>query len=254
MTKQVAIITGASSEGYTVVLAARRMERLAEVAGEIEAQGGEAMAVETDLQVLEQIEALVNHTLERYGRVDALFNNAGFGRFRWLEELDPQKGIASQLNVNLSGLIQLTRAVLPHMIAQRSGAIINMGSVAGLVGTPTYSVYAASKFGLRGFSEALRREVSVYGISVSVIYAGGVATEFSSHTGAQRKTGLSTPQALLLQPEDIARTVLGLIRRPRRQVIMPWVMVFSVWANMLFPGLVDWLIERSFTRPERGLE
>jgi short-subunit dehydrogenase len=127
-------------------------------------------------------------TLDRFGQIDILFNNAGAGRLDWLENLDPVKGIDEQLRLNLVALIQTCREVLPHMIARRSGHIINMASVAGLVATPTYSVYAASKFGVRGFSEALRREVKIYGIQVSAI-SGSVASEFTEHAGINRKTG-----------------------------------------------------------------
>ena len=128
-----------------------------------------------------------------------------------------------------------------------------MASIAGLIGTPTYSVYAASKFGVRGFSEALRREVGVWGIRVSGIYPGGVATDFSLNSRPERKTGMTTPKLLRLTAEDVARAVLGLAKRPRRMLVIPWPMRFAVWFNALLPGFYDWAIERSFTRPERGL-
>jgi short-subunit dehydrogenase len=121
------------------------------------------------------------------------------------------------------------------------------------VATPTYSIYAAGKFAVRGFSEALRREVGVYGIHVSVIYPGGVRTEFGEHTGAKRKTRTTTPASLKLAPEQVARAVFEVVQRPRRTVILPWVMTLTAWANALFPGFVDWFIEKRFTRPERGM-
>lgn len=264
-TTPVMIITGASSgigaatarlfggKGYRLVLAARRLERLKELEGQIKAQGGEAFSVETDVSALKSLNSLVDKTLKQYGQIDILFNNAGFGRTKWLEEMDPEKDIALQIQVNLIGLIQLTRQVLPHMMERRSGHIINMGSLGGWVATPTYTVYAASKFAVRGFSDALRREVGVWGIDVSVIYPGGVTTEFASHTGAKRKTGITTPAFLRLSPEDVARTVYALARQPKRGRIIPWVSRFGVWFDYFFAGLNDRLIERTFTRPERGL-
>lgn len=263
--KPVVLITGASSgigaatarllaaNGYRVALAARRLERLQALQAEIEAAGGQALAIQADVSDAASLEAMLQHTLQAYGQVDLLFNNAGFGRTKWLEQLDPQDDIAAQIATNLTGVILAARAVLPHMIERRSGHIINMGSLAGLLATPTYSVYAATKFGLRGFSDALRREVGVYGIHVSVIYPGGVASDFASHTGAQRKTGLSTPKALVLTPEQVAQAVLRLARRPRRALILPPIAGLSVLFASLFPGLTDWLQERFFTRPERGL-
>jgi short-subunit dehydrogenase len=262
--KPVVIITGASSgigeatarllgvtHGYCLVLAARRMERLQALADEIEAAGGQALPVATDVTHLDDIQHLVEVALARFGRIDVLFNNAGFGRMKWLEELEPVKDIDLQLKVNIFGVIQMTRAVLPYMIQQRSGHIINMASVAGLVATPTYTIYAASKFAVRGFTEALRREVGIWNIHVTGIFPGGVATEFIAHTGVKRKTGLSTPKLLKLTAEDLAQAVYKIIQRPRRTVILPWPMKVTYWLNTLFPGLVDWSIEHRFTIPER---
>ena len=93
----------------------------------------------------------------------------------------------------------------------------------------------------------------MWGIHVSAIYPGGVETEFSTHTGADRKTGVTTPRALRLKPEEVASAVLSVARRPRRTVFLPWVMRFATWANILFPGLVDWIIEQRFVKPERGI-
>lgn len=262
--KPVILITGASSgigaatarlfaaNGYRVVLAARRLGRLQALKAELEAAGGQALAVQTDVSDAASIQAMVQRTLESYGQIDLLFNNAGFGRTKWLEELDPQDDIAAQITTNLTGAILAARAVLPSMMHRRRGHIINMSSVSGLLATPTYSVYAATKFGLRGFSDALRREVGVYNIDVSVIYPGAVTTDFSSHTGVERKTNLSTPRALVLTPEQVARAVLSLARRPRRALIIPAIAGLSVLFANLFPDLTDWLQERIFTRPERG--
>ena len=262
--RPVILVTGASSgigeetarlfahQGFRVAMGARRLDRLESLAEEIRQIGGEALPVSADLTQLDDIRHLVQKTLDRFGRIDVLLNNAGFGHLGWLEDLDPVLDIQAQLQLNLVAVIQTAREVLPYMIERRSGHIINMASVAGLVASPTYSVYAASKFGVRGFSEALRREVGVFGIHVSTLYPGGVRTEFKAHTGAQRKTGSTTPDWLRLEPEEVARAVLKLVEHPRRQQILPWVYYIPLWTNSLFPWLADWLLERKFTRPERG--
>lgn len=260
----VIVITGASSgigeatarlfgqQGYRVVLAARRKERLHTLAEEIQARGpGKALPVVTDVSRLGEIQNLVDVSLKNYGQIDILFNNAGFGRLDWLENLNPVQDINAQIQVNLLGMIQTAHAVLPHMIERHSGHIVNMSSIAGLVATPTYSVYAASKFGIRGFTEALRREVNVYGIHVSGIYPGGTLTEFTDHAGIKRKTKKTTPAALRLKADDVARGVLSLVKRPRRMLVLPWPMLLGAWTNALFPGLMDWVIEQRFTKPER---
>jgi short-subunit dehydrogenase len=203
--KPVILITGASSgigaatalyfaqRGYRVVMAARRLERLDEQASVIKNNGGEALAIEVDVSSSEQIQELVERTLKNYSRIDVLFNNAGFGRMRWLEKLDFEADIESQLQVNLHGAIRTTKAVIPTMIAQRSGHIINMSSVAGYIAPPTYTIYAATKFGLRGFTDALRREMYHYNIRVSGIYPGPVKTEFIEHMGERKKVWFQNP-------------------------------------------------------------
>lgn len=260
----VILVTGASSgigeaaarlfagQGYRVAMGARRLDRLENLAAEIQQAGGEAFPVYSDLARFEDIQHLVKKTIDRFGQIDILLNNAGFGRLGWLEELDPASDIQAQIQVNLVAMIQITREVLPYMIERRSGHIINMSSVAGLVGSPTYTVYTASKFGVRGFTESLRREVGVFGIHVSGIYPGGVRTEFKEHTGALRKTGRTTPAWLRLEPHDVAQAVFKLAEHPRRQQVIPWAWHFSLCINWLFPWLADWLIEQKFTRPERG--
>lgn len=261
----VILVTGASSgigeaaarlfarEGYRVSLGARRLERLQTLAQEIEAAGGQSLAVQADLAKLEDIQTLVRSTLDHFGQVDVLLNNAGFGRLKWLEDLNPVDDVQAQLQINLIATILVAREVLPHMIKRRSGHIINMASLGGYVATPTYTVYSASKFGVRGFTEALRREVGVFGIRVSGIYPGSVRTEFKSHTGARRKTGRTTPENLRLDSEEVAQAVLSVVRHPRRELIIPWQMRLSVWMNILFPGIVDRIIENRFTRLERDL-
>lgn len=262
----VIVVTGASSgigaatarlfgrQGYRVVLAARRLDRLEALANEIRADEGEVLPVATDVTQLQQIQNLVDSSIAQYGQIDVLFNNAGLGRSRPLDVMEPEAEIELQLRVNVSGVIQTTRAVLPHMIQRRRGHIINMSSIAGLMGTPNLSVYSASKFSVRGFSEALRREVRKDGIHISTVYSGAVATEFAEQsgiTGKSVKSGIKTPRALTLTAEDVARRVLTLVDHPRRAVIVPRPMRALTTLNALFPGLFDWFLGRKFAKSER---
>ena len=265
---KVVIVTGASSgigeatarefakEGAKVILAARRVDRLESLAREIDAidKGAEALVVQADLSKLEDIQALISKTLEKYARIDVLVNNAGFGRLDWLENLDPIKDIQSQFDVNVLGVVQTTRQALPIMIKQRSGHIINMCSMAGLVATPTYTIYAACKHAVHGFSEALRREVKPWGIDVSMIYPGGVTTEFGAHAGIKRKTNATTPRFMLLTAKQVGETVVKLVRSPRPMLIIPWLWSFTVWMNRNLNALVDYTTINRFTIPERKEE
>ncbi len=265
---KVVIVTGASSgigeatarqfgrEGSKVVLAARRVDKLKALANEIGGMGtgADVLVVQADLSKLEDIQSLIQKTLEKFGRIDVLVNNAGFGRLDWLEKLDPVKDIQGQFDVNVMGVVQTTRQALPVMIQQRSGHIIQMCSMAGLVATPTYSIYAACKHAVHGFSEALRREVKPWGIDVSMVYPGGVVTEFASHAGIKRKTKATTPKFMLLTAEQVADAVVSLVRHPKRMWIIPWLWSFTVWMNRNLNGLVDSTTIKNFTIPEREEE
>jgi NADP-dependent 3-hydroxy acid dehydrogenase YdfG len=257
--EKVVLITGASSgfgaaaarlfaqEGCRVVLAARRLERLEELADEIRARGGQALPVPLDVTQPIQIEAMVKAAVDEYGRIDILFNNAGFGRLNWIEALDPVDDIQSQIHVDLLGVIWTARAVLPQMYGQRSGHIINMSSLAGWAAPPLYTVYSAAKFGVRGFTEALRREAAPFGVHVSAIYPGSARTEFQKHIGGNpARRRFRTPAWLTLTAEDVARAVVRLAKRPRRRLILPWAMTFSILFNSHLMGISDSLQARAF--------
>lgn len=261
---KVVLITGASSgfgeeaaqqfarQGASVVLAARRIDRLQALVTKIQAEGGEAMATPVDVTNDGDIENMIKSVIENYERIDILFNNAGFGRVDWLDNLDPVRDIQTQVAVNLTGLIEVTRAVLPHMIAQKSGHIINMSSVAGWIGSPLYSVYAATKFGVRGFTDALRREVSVHNIRVTGIYPGPASTEFSQHTGNNvLKNNFKAPARTAMTGAYVAGKVVDAARHPRRTVILPWWYHFLFWADYYAPWLVDWFMKVFFVKRYR---
>jgi NADP-dependent 3-hydroxy acid dehydrogenase YdfG len=257
--EKVVLITGASSgfgaaatkrfaqEGCKIVLAARRIDRLEEMADEIKARGGDSLPIAVDVTQPAQIDAMVNAALNHYGRIDILFNNAGFGRLDWFEMLDPVKDIQAQITVDLLGVIWTARAVLPPMYKQGSGHIINMSSLAGWAAPPLYTVYSAAKFGVRGFTEALRREANPFGVKVSAIYPGSAATEFQTHIGQNKaKRRFKSPRWLSLTADDVARAVVDLAKRPRRSLILPWMMMFSLLVNSHLTGLSDSVQARAF--------
>jgi short-subunit dehydrogenase len=257
---KVVLITGASSgfgadaahlfakEGASVVLSARRIDRLQNLALKIQADGGEAMAVPVDISSRTEIDGMVQTVFEIYGHIDILLNNAGFGRLDWLENLEPRRDIDTQVAVDLVGTIHMTRAVLPHMIERRSGHIMNVISVAGLIAAPTYTIYSAAKYGLHGFSEALRREIAPFGIKVSGIYPGPASTEFGTHTGeAPFKQGFKIPSWAFMSSEYVAKKIVEVAKNPRRSLIIPWWFHAIIWSNKFFPGLVDLFIQKKFS-------
>lgn len=251
---KVVLITGASSgfgedaallfaqEGCKVVLAARRMDRLQDLAARIQDAGGEAIAIPVDIVDRADIENMVQSTLALYSHIDILFNNAGIGRVGWFEDHAPERDIDVLIQVNLTGLMQVTRSVLPHMIARRQGHIINMVSVAGLIAPPLIASYSASKFGARAFTDSLRREVRPLGIKVSGVYPGPASTEFGQHIGANK--AYASVKSLLnvrMSSKYVARRVVDVAKWPRRSLIIPWWFRILTTFDTLFPVVGDWI-------------
>ncbi len=185
---KVVVITGASSglgeatarllsaRGASVVLGARRVDRLQSLAAELSAGGAKALAVTTDVTHYEQVKRLVDAAVQTYGRVDVMINNAGIMPRAPLERLTIEDWNRT-IDVNIKGVLYGIAAALPHMKRQKAGHIINVSSVAGHKVGPDYAVYAASKHAVRVLSEGLRQEVKPYNVRTTVISPGAVATE-----------------------------------------------------------------------------
>ena len=261
---KVVVITGASSgfgkdaaylfaaEGARVILAARRLDRLQRLADAIQEAGGEAFAIPVDITQRAGIDLMIHTVMEIYDRIDILFNNAGFGRLDWLDRLEPVRDIDTQIHVNLTGLIHTTRAVIPYMKIRRSGHIINMSSIAGWLAAPTYTIYAATKFGVRGFTTALRRELAPFGIKVSGIYPGPARTEFG--WGNRKNRRPKWLDMFFIPAEAVSHRVIQLAKRPRRSVIVPWWFALIAWGENHFPGIADFLIRKFYTDQYLRLE
>jgi short-subunit dehydrogenase len=126
------------------------------------------------------------------------------------------------------------------MYSRRAGTVINMCSIAGWIAPPLYAVYGAAKFGVRGFTEALRREAPGYDVSVCIVYPSTAATDFGSHIGTSRaKQHFRMPSRLQLSGEQVARSVVSLARRPRRELVIPWWMLISMFLNSHLGTLSD---------------
>ncbi len=253
---QVAIVTGASSgigkavarqlsaEGWCVTLVARRVNLLQQVASEIQAKGGQALVVPTDVRQRPAIDRMIDLTLEHWGRVDVLFNNAGVSYDRPLVVMEPDQ-VAEEVQVNMLAVIECAQAGLKPMLKQRSGHIVNMSSIAGLIGLPTSTVYCAVKSGLISFSESLDREVRRYGVRVSAFCPFFVDTGFSPRLATAR--GSQPVQRKIpgvLNVEYVARRAAWLVAHPRRCYIIPPAFNIIVWAARTFPWGADWLLNK----------
>jgi short-subunit dehydrogenase len=252
---KVVLITGASSgfgedaarqfarEGCRVVLAARRLDRLQALAAEIQNAGGEALAIPVDLNEPAEIKVMVQTALDLYGKIDILFNNAGYGCVDWFEKLDPERNIETIIKVNLIGTMLVTREILPHMLKRRKGHIINMSSVAGLIAPPLITTYSAGKYGVRAFTDGLRREVRPFGIKVSGIYPGPAVTEFGQKIKRTRsRETIKKLRYPRLTSEYVASRVVGVAKRPVRSLVIPWWFRIITGFDTLFPVIVDWIL------------
>lgn len=220
---RVAIITGAgrgigratallfAQEGARVALAARSSEELDGVVAQIKAEGGEALGVPTDVRDKGQVQHLVAATLDRFGGVDILFNNAGVARHGYVLDTTEEDWDLT-FDVNVKGVFLCTQAVLPHMISRHAGKIIHVSSGAGLRGSAWKAAYSASKFAVIGFAESLAQEVGRHGINVNTICPGPVATEMRAQNYPFEK-----PE-LLPQPEEVAKLALFLASDDARTI------------------------------------
>lgn len=189
---KVVVITGASSglgeatarllsaEGSIVVLAARRSDRIESLAQELTSQGGQALAVTTDVTDRQQVKALVDRAVETYGRIDVILNNAGLMPLAPLEKLKTDEW-DQMIDVNIKGVLNGIAAALPYMKEQKAGHFINVSSVYGHKLGPDATVYCATKHAVRALSEGLRQEVKPYNIRTTVISPGAVDTELLEH-------------------------------------------------------------------------
>ena len=226
---KVALITGASSgigeatalvlagAGARVAIAARRADRLDALAGRIAKAGGEALKIKADVTDNDEVTGMVDKVVAEWGRLDILVNNAGQ---MLLSPLAEARGddLRHMVELNLTALMEITRIALPHL-KQSRGHIVNVASVAGRVASPGSSGYAATKFGVVGFSEAVRREVYSDKVRVTVIEPGLVMTELGDHiTNEDMKAGLEKRKETMegLEAEDIAAAVLYAVSQPAR--------------------------------------
>lgn len=262
---KVVIVTGASSgigeatarefaqAGAITVLAARRAARLERLQKEIEAMGGQALAVPTDLTELDQITNLVQTTLFTFGRIDVLANIAGWAFYDWFEELSADE-LRRTYEVNLIGLAELTRQVVPIMKAQRSGFILNMSSYVSRISVPPLTVYASTKYAIEGLTDGLRRALLPWGITVIRIHPSSVSgTEFNKRV--MRDGGVEYRPVPIgrISRERLARHIVGLIEKPRRALFISRIYEAPVLLNKLFPEIVDW-VSASWVRRKQKKE
>ncbi len=224
---KVVIITGASSGmgeaaakhlsglGATVVLGARRADRIEKLAKEIHANGGNALAVMVDVTQREQVKGLVEKAVGQFGRVDVILNNAGIMPLSTMDSLHVDEW-DKMIDVNIKGVLNGIAAVLPYMKEQKSGQIINTSSVAGHKVFNGSAVYSATKYAVRALTEGLRMEVKAYNIRTTIVCPGAVKTELLEHiTDVDvRQANEDYVGSVGISPDSFARVVAFAISQP----------------------------------------
>jgi NAD(P)-dependent dehydrogenase (short-subunit alcohol dehydrogenase family) len=251
----VVAITGASSgigratavrlagEGAAVAICARRDDRLRATAAEVEAAGGRALPIAADVTRESDVQTFVARTIERFGRLDVMIANAGFGIMGTIDDVPPDQ-MRRLFDVNYMGTYHAARAALRVFRRQGHGHIIVVSSVSGRRGMPFLGAYAATKFAQVGLAESLRAELVGTGIYVTLICPPSTATEFfdvmAQESGREFPRGFGSRQ----QPETVAAAISRVIRHPAPDVFPSTALRALVWLNALAPGVCDRIVKR----------
>jgi short-subunit dehydrogenase len=259
---KIVVVTGASMgigeaivqrflrEGASVVLASRDLARVEEARQRTGAPE-RTLAVACDVTVRPQIEALLAATIERFGRVDIWVNNAGFGLVDSVARMD-MAACRRMFDTNLFGAIDCMQVVSPLFKQQRSGAIVNISSMAGIVTVPYMSAYGATKHALNCISRGARLELAPYGVHVNTVCPGYVQTDFNTRAvwGAEsmrvaggRKRGVTATR--------VADAVWNAYRHNRREVVVPWSGNLLIGIYRLFPAVFNWGMLRMLRKLDR---
>jgi short-subunit dehydrogenase len=261
---QVVIVTGASAgigkslalqlakQGAKVVIAARRAERLEQIAGECRQLGVQVLVVPADVSDESQCKALIEKTLATFGRLDMLINNAGMAASALLDEFPNLRLFKQTMDINFYGTVYCTYHALPYL-KQSQGRIVSISSLGGKSAIPYNTPYCASKYALHGFFDSLRMELTPHGVSCTVICPSWVVTEF--HEAQLNKDGVPRGERgrayyskKMMTADQCARITLDAAQKRRREVLMGpgfWAILFKTLA----PGLLDWLTFKLFLEP-----
>jgi len=242
-----AIVTGASSGigrllsvrlaslGVKVALVARRESELRAVADEIESSGGTAVVLTCDVADRAQVFETAARSVAALGAIDILVNNAGYGHHRLFLEWDLDD-MERMLRVNFLGTLYWTKAILPHMVERRQGWIVMIASVAGKLGVPEESAYAASKFAQVGLAEALSYEVEDHGVHVLTVCPGAINTPFFDAEALERMPPVA--KRMMIEPEPLIDAIIDALQRGKYEITVPRFIRSGYVVRALAPGFM----------------
>jgi short-subunit dehydrogenase len=259
----VVAITGASAgigratalrlarDGAALVICARRADRLDAVAGEIRAAGGDALPIVGDVKRVDDMQRLASSAVERFGHLDVMICNAGFGIAGAIDEISPEQ-MRELVDVNYMGTFYAARAALPIFRRQGRGHVIIVSSIVGKRGVPYMGAYAATKFAQTGMAECLRAEVAGTPIHVSVVYPVSTETEFFEVMSRETGTAVTRAGGPRQDAHAVAEAIARAIARPVPEVFPLFKSRALVWVNAFAPGFTDRLVKRFGRKPLRG--
>lgn len=249
------VITGASSGigkesalefaklRASVVLVSRDTNKLEEVAKELSKYQTQILVCTCDVSQKDQVNQMNKKVLEKFGTIDVLVNNAGFGIYGNFNDLKVEE-IESQMETNYLGMIYCTKTFLPKMLEQKSGHIVNVASVAASFGIPGMTGYCASKFAMLGFSESLYHELKGSGVGITVVSPIMVRTNFFNHNSFNKMPRYTTA----LSANAVAKAVVKAASSPRLEIVVPQFVRIAIWFKQTFPYLINPIVGGIFRR------
>jgi short-subunit dehydrogenase len=262
---QVVVVTGASMglgralalefarAGASVVLAARSQEKLEAVAKEVEALGAQVLVVATDVAKRDDLARMVDATVAKFGRLDVLVNNAGYGMSAFLEETPPAE-LERIFAVNVFAPVNAVQLALPHLERSGRGIVVNVGSVIGRRAVPVLGAYCMTKFALAACSESLRAELSRRNVHVVHVEPGLTATEFGNNRVVVGDHPRHFQSRFVMSAETAAKRTVAAVERRRDRVVLTFTGKLLILGNTLLPGLVNWLFagqtRQQYRRPK----
>lgn len=261
MKDKVVLITGASSgigralafafgrQQATIVICARRVDSLETVSQELTQSGIENLCLQADVSVESDVKNLIDTTVQRYGRLDILINNAGITMRSMVLDMDPDV-IRKVMDINFMGTVYSTRYALPHILKTK-GSIVGISSIAGYRGLPVRSGYSASKFAMNGFLEALRTELLHTGVHVLVACPGFTTSNirFSALNSEGQVAGETVrDESKMMSAEECADHILKAVQRRKRDLVLTAQGKLVVFLNKLFPGFTDRMVYKTLAK------
>lgn len=255
-TDKVVVITGASSgigeqsaEEFAklhanVILVSRNEVQLQKIAARLSKYQIKTLVYACDVSDKDQVDTMGKIVIEKFGTIDVLVNNAGFGIYNTVENTTIDE-LESQMSTNFLGTMYCTKTFLPQLLKQGSGHIVNVASVAGSIGIPRMAAYCASKFAMLGFSESLFHELKGTGVGVTVVSPIMVRTNFFKHESFGKMPRYS---ATSLDPKTVANAVVRAASSPRLEIVVPQFVRIAIWMKQTFPYLINPIVGGIFRK------